>query len=277
MASYRNLSNKLFTPPELGYYNLHTGRVITTPGKKNTRENWIFLDEYHVVGNREELLRFAELNSLVIERITPPEKESRLAWLFRMLTLSPPPKDEIVLSPSVTTHDGEKIPEEVEGILGDFTLVGMTSKGKVTGIVDGDTLRIRIFVSLGYLMRVQPVRTRGDVANKSAILASHELLHHGFFSVFVCRLDGVDAAEHNCKEGVEATELLKTILSKVSVVYVKCGHFDKYGRLLVSIYLDSKYTHPLNDELLKRPDLVEPYDGGTKSEYMKSRPPLTPH
>jgi endonuclease YncB( thermonuclease family) len=278
VTSYRNLSNKFFTPPELGYYNLHTGRVITAPSKKNDTKR-IFLDQYRVVGNREELLRFAELNSLVIDQLTPPVEETRLAWLFRMLTLSPspPPKEEIVLAPSVVTHDVLEIPSEMEETLGDFTLVGMTGKGKVTNIIDGDTVRIRIFVSLGYLMRVQPTRTRGDVSHKSAILGSHDLLSRGFHAVFICRLDGVDGAEHNTSEGIEATKLLTTILSKVkNVVYVKCGHFDKYGRLLTTIYLDGKYTHPLNDELLKRPALFEPYDGGTKSAYMKSRPPVTP-
>jgi endonuclease YncB( thermonuclease family) len=275
MTTYRNLSNKIFPVPENGYYNLHTGRVIKGKGvDREEKEKKIFLEKYRVAGTRNELLRFAELNDLIIEGITPlPDKESFLTRFFRVLTLTPKPprKDEVVLSPSISTRDVGELSNEAEEMLGDFTLVGMTSKGKVKNIIDGDTLRIRIFVSLGYLMRVQPIRTRGNVVNNCAILASHELITHGYFTTFICRIDGLDAAEHNTNEGAEATKILTTILEKAkNTIYIRCGDFDKYGRLLTTIYLDSDYLQPLNDQLLKYPKFFVPYDGGTKSAYMKN-------
>ena len=67
---------------------------------------------------------------------------------------------------------------------------------------------------------------------------------HNAFARFRCRLHGIDTAELRSKNAEEKTHaqvardwLTHLILDKLIVV--QCGEFDKYGRMLVSVYIPS--------------------------------------
>ena len=49
------------------------------------------------------------------------------------------------------------------------------------------------------------------------------------------------------------------------LVYLKCGHFDKYGRLLGEIYVNKDDTESVNKLMVKNEYGYE-YHGGTKKK-----------
>ena len=85
---------------------------------------------------------------------------------------------------------------------------------------------------------------------------------------FNCRILGVDTPEIRTRDKNEKEyglkvrdELRKKILNKV--VTLKCGEFDKYGRLLVDIKLSDEET---KDWLINN-NYAFAYDGGTKKKW----------
>jgi micrococcal nuclease len=85
-----------------------------------------------------------------------------------------------------------------------------------------------------------------------------------------CRLTGVDTPElrTRCKTekkyGYEVRDYLRSkILNKV--VKLKCGDFDKYGRLLTTIICDDDKCC-VNDWLIEN-KYAFAYDGGTKKSW----------
>ena len=119
----------------------------------------------------------------------------------------------------------------------EFSLKGFNFNAKVLSVYDGDTVKVA-FPFNGVMYR------------------------------WNCRLEGVDTPElrtTNLKEkqfGYEVRDLLRAkILDKV--VYVKCGEFDKYGRLLIYISLDGEQ---INQWLIDN-EYAFSYDGGTKKEW----------
>ena len=124
-----------------------------------------------------------------------------------------------------------------------FGFEGETHEGKVVNVYDGDTVKI--------VMKM-----------------------FGKFYRFNCRIEGVDTPElrtRNKKEkamGIKVRdELRKKILDKM--VQVKCGEFDKYGRLLVDILIDNTSV----TKWLIENKFAFSYDGGKKkswAEYLEN-------
>ena len=84
-----------------------------------------------------------------------------------------------------------------------------------------------------------------------------------------CRLYGIDTPELRNNDqktkAKEARERLKQLLSEThSLIRVKCGKFDKYGRVLVTIYSE-KYEKSLNQMLIDD-GYAYPYYGKTKQK-----------
>lgn len=83
-----------------------------------------------------------------------------------------------------------------------------------------------------------------------------------------CRLTGIDTAEIRTRDadekvrGLEARDWLRAKLLNKKV-WVECGKWDKYGRLLGTIYLTSDFQQSVNQELINHGFAV-PYFGGTK-------------
>ena len=98
---------------------------------------------------------------------------------------------------------------------------------------------------------------------------------------FVCRLLNIDTAEIRSKNIEEKTfakkarDYLKNIILN-KIITIKCGEFDKYGRLLIYIYsYDSKpssdpndltFENSINNTLLHEKFAYQ-YDGGTKLPF----------
>ena len=85
---------------------------------------------------------------------------------------------------------------------------------------------------------------------------------------FKCRLIGIDSAEIKSKNekekqhAIKAKEYLeKLILDKI--IFVHCGLFDKYGRLLINIYYNDKN---INTHLIDM-KYAYAYDGKTKKDF----------
>lgn len=124
-----------------------------------------------------------------------------------------------------------------------LTFEGMEVKAKVTSVYDGDTIKC-----------VFPMKDSNKLYKWN------------------CRLSGVDTPElrtrnkNEKKYGYQVRDNLRgKILNKV--VTLKCGKFDKYGRLLVEVsnYCeDDKCT--INDWLINNKYAFK-YDGGKKSSW----------
>ena len=152
--------------------------------------------------------------------------------------------------------------------IGQFSLDGIKTWGKVVEIYDGDTCRI--------------------------ILLHNDTLHK-----FNCRLIGIDTPEmkpalsklhreeeihnaHKCRNrliqlvtncempSVEVS--LKSAVNKklldtnTKLIIVKCGEFDKYGRLLVTLFPDGENGVCANETLIGE-KYAKSYDGGTKDVF----------
>lgn len=136
--------------------------------------------------------------------------------------------------------DWSKIDDEIN----ELSLENLKINGKVVSVYDGDTVKI-VFPFLGQLFK------------------------------WNCRLTGVDTPELRTRNELEKQhgyfvrdKLREKILNKV--VEVECGDFDKYGRLLTTIYIENDNV---NEWLIKN-DYAFAYDGGTKKswgEYLSNK------
>jgi endonuclease YncB( thermonuclease family) len=120
----------------------------------------------------------------------------------------------------------------------EFGFEGETKTSKVVNVYDGDTIKV-VFQVMRKLYK------------------------------FNCRISGVDTPEirtRNLKEkelGLKVRdELRKKILNKI--VKIKCGEFDKYGRLLIEVITND--NEKIKDWLINN-DYAFSYDGGTKKKW----------
>lgn len=120
-----------------------------------------------------------------------------------------------------------------------FSLEGQELKAKVVSVYDGDTIKC-----------VFPLNDKLFKWN--------------------CRLSGVDTPElrtrnkNEKKFGYQVRDNLREkILGKV--ITLKCGEFDKYGRLLATVKCDGDKCS-VNDWLIEN-DYAFKYDGGTKKSW----------
>lgn len=85
-----------------------------------------------------------------------------------------------------------------------------------------------------------------------------------------CRLNGIDTPELRSKNTLEkerATLARNALIEKIPIgckVNILCGKFDKYGRILVTIFVDEEN---INDYMIKTHYAIA-YDGGKKQEFI---------
>jgi endonuclease YncB( thermonuclease family) len=128
-----------------------------------------------------------------------------------------------------------------------FQLKGIQTKGKVLSVYDGDTLDIAVLLPLSQLT--------------SCIQCNPSLLNENMIMRMKCRLDHLDAVELKTPNGKDAKEILNAYKGHILTCHL--GSFDKYGRLLVSLYDQQLY---LNQFFIQTyPHLFVAYDGGKKT------------
>ena len=139
-----------------------------------------------------------------------------------------------------------------------FSLEGQTLVGKIVNVYDGDTCKV-VF------------RLGGDLVK------------------FNCRMNGYDTPEMRPPKNKPGREkeiiaakaakarLIELVMGSgggddqgksggrdIKLVRVKCGKFDKYGRLLTDVYVDKKERSV--NQMLVDEGFGYPYGGGTKNE-----------
>lgn len=164
-----------------------------------------------------------------------------------------------------------KISNEILDKISVFSLSGIEGEAKIIRVIDGDTVEVALFVQLEDLCKARPVGKK-KLLQSPIFTLNREAI---FLTKVKCRLNGIDTAEKNTAQGKKAKELMELQYTSLNnIVYLVASGFDKYGRLLVDLYTNSKKMVLINNHLINYVDphlgkLAEPYFGGTKSEYMK--------
>jgi endonuclease YncB( thermonuclease family) len=120
----------------------------------------------------------------------------------------------------------------------EFTLNGRILLGKVVDCYDADTCRIN-FIFNNKLTKfncrlygidspeIKPLKKKldRDIEIKNAIIAKNSLIN------FILRENKLEKEKNYKKKEIE-----KILEENNNLIKVKCGKFDKYGRLLVELY-----------------------------------------
>jgi endonuclease YncB( thermonuclease family) len=167
----------------------------------------------------------------------------------------------------------------------EFSLCGLTLKGKVVELYDADTCKIVLPVQNNFYkftcrltgIDTPEMKPRKDKPNRDneillAKQARSELLK------LIC-------GENDCLSNINISkqEIINELQKNRQLVTVKCYEFDKYGRLLVDLF--SSNNHNVNNPNVNSPNVNSPnsnnnpksfntilveknmavvYDGGTK-------------
>ena len=133
-----------------------------------------------------------------------------------------------------------------------FTLTDKKCFGKIIDIYDGDSVTISLpLISI----------LTNNYENKTE-----------YYS-FKCRLAGIDTPEKRTKNdkekfwSKEAIKYLENILNEDRIVYLHLHEFDKYGRLLVTIYNACNSVISINN-LLVSSGYAYKYSGKTKKKFI---------
>lgn len=118
-----------------------------------------------------------------------------------------------------------------------FTLDGLNVTGVITSVYDGDSVHAVFYFKDQYYR-------------------------------WVCRLTGIDTPEVRTKnedEKIMGLKVRDALREKIlhHEVFLRCGKFDKYGRLLVTIFIDDVNV---NDWLITNHFAYE-YHGKTKQKW----------
>jgi micrococcal nuclease len=132
-----------------------------------------------------------------------------------------------------------------------FSLNGKRFLCKCVKVYDGDTITV-VFKSL-----------KSDDDEKLNISITNRIYK------YTVRLSGIDTPElrtKNPNEKIKAIEvrdkLRESILNKL--IYIECGNFDKYGRLLGCIFDENNKN--INNWLIEH-GYAYKYNGGTKKTF----------
>lgn len=142
--------------------------------------------------------------------------------------------------------------------------------GKVVDVYDGDSIKL-----------VMPFIMKSSVTSQS----KNKIYNHFFKPKEIiqlykwnCRLKGIDTPEirtRNLKEKEFGFEVRDKLREKIlnNILIIKCGVFDKYGRLLVTLYEtndDLKKENSINKWLIDN-NYANEYNGGRKQEWFTEK------
>ena len=125
-----------------------------------------------------------------------------------------------------------------------FTFEGLNCYGKIVDVYDGDTFKVCIY----HNNRIIKINCRSL----------------GYDSPEIKPRLNIKNREEHIKKAREAKEyLIKQTTNKSGLVYLNCHKFDKYGRVLVTIYKNKYSKKSINDEMIEKGHGYR-YHGGTK-------------
>ena len=128
-----------------------------------------------------------------------------------------------------------------------FSLEGNFVQCKVVDVYDGDTCKV-VFPLNGEIYRWN-VRLTGYDTPEMRPPRSQE------------------NREEEIKAAYAARDFLRgKVMNQDQLVYIKCGEFDKYGRLLGTLYLEENDEVSVNDLMIENGHGYA-YDGGTKKRF----------
>lgn len=271
--TYR-FNKKEFTEHEHGkYYNLTTGRYI----KGENHSDLIFMENPKVAGDREKLIEFYQANGMQI-----PEKligDDKLRGIIDLVVgiakgfvraVGETIKDRLCMLPfeKPKLQQIDYYSQEDFDQLIPFNFSGVKTKCIISRIIDGDTVDIIFSAPISHFTKP---RTEGKVTGVVALTSAKSDIVLTIKQK--CRLYGIDAGESSTIQGLIATEVLKKLVLHFNGrLYVWCLHPDKYGRMLIDLYCDSRFKNKFINSLLafNHPIIGRcflPYDGKTKSKF----------
>lgn len=179
-------------------------------------------------------------------------------------------------TPSVPSDLQLRLRTITDADISDFSLKGMDCIGKVVDIYDGDTCKVVLLYKGEYAkftcrlvgLDTPEMKPPMSKPNRDEEIAAAKRCRNRFIQLATnCRID-IGMLDISKKE-------LKAMMNDNSkLVRVVCGEFDKYGRLLVSLYdiVDSVVTSGGGNEKSYNSVLIEenyakPYYGGTKDAF----------
>lgn len=135
-----------------------------------------------------------------------------------------------------------------------FSLSGNIYRGKVSSIYDGDTMTciIEMFTDRFYQMkcRLQGIDTPEMIGSDhvQAVIARNRVIQ------LIANMDAGNMSRNMIKEFFNTHNFY---------VVLKCGNFDKYGRLLAEVYTEDNYKNEgesINQILLNENLAIAYYD-----------------
>jgi endonuclease YncB( thermonuclease family) len=128
----------------------------------------------------------------------------------------------------------------------EFSLDGLIKKCKVVSIYDGDTIKV--------------VFKHFNTLNKWTIRMT------GYDSPEIRPRLNIENRTEKIENAKKSRDYLKNlIMNENQLVYLKCGKFDKYGRLLGYIYLnDPTFTQTSVNDIMIENNMGYRYNGGAK-------------
>ena len=150
----------------------------------------------------------------------------------------------------------------------EFSLNNLKTFGKVVDVYDGDTCKI-VLIFNGILHKFNCRLSGLDTPEmkpslkkenrEKEIVHAHKCRNRLLQLVTTCDIPDIDKI-------FKKKDVKKMLETNNKVIRVKCCEFDKYGRLLVNLFIDEEYTQNVNNILISE-NYAKSYDGGKKNVF----------
>lgn len=143
-----------------------------------------------------------------------------------------------------------------------FTLNGIKTYARLVDVYDGDTVTC-VFPIFGdnyykFNIRLNGIDTaelKGDSKLK-ALAARHKILD------YLCK-------DYNLKEDCLRSDIQDFLKEHLTIIWLECYDFDKYGRILGDVYKNQEIKNTISNILIDA-NLAYKYNGGTKLNFTKN-------
>lgn len=250
-----------------GWYNISTNRTVT----QTDRKDLIYINYPKICGKPLDITEFKTENNIIIinnENSETSNINNNNDNFFR----------RIINYFKFRNGDVESLTDLQCNSLCTFSM-NFKGKGKIMRVIDADTIEMLIYVNLNKL-QTEHIYGRNKSKKISSIIPKAK---NGYYGLFTIRLYYVDAAEKDTYEGEYAREEMIKLYKKYNnIIYFELvnnpNNLEKFGRQLAKLYTDSEYQNSCIEYLinLRYNDRIvaEPYNGKTKSDYLKNLPKI---